>query len=172
MTVCRELSTFETAFGWCAMVGSRDVLIALAFGHRTAAKAVDWLDPDLTLCARKSSWNHSLTSRIAAMFEGEPDDFRDVVIDESHLTPFGRRVISACRRISWGHTTSYGKLARQAGSAGAARAVGQVMAFNRTPLIVPCHRVVASRGQLGGFSAPRGSTMKRRLLSLESGVYC
>ncbi len=59
-------------------------------------------------------------------------------------------------------------MAAAAGSPGAARAVGQVMRSNRTPLLVPCHRVVAAGGKIGGFSAPQGLVMKRRLLELES----
>ena len=66
-------------------------------------------------------------------------------------------------------TRSYGEVAAAAGSPGAARAVGQVMAANRTPLIVPCHRVLAAGGKIGGFSAPQGLALKRRLLALESG---
>ncbi len=106
------------------------------------------------------------------MLEGEPDDFREVPVDLSHLTPFAQRVIKACRRVAWGQTASYGKLAQAAGSPGAARAVGQVMSTNRTPLVVPCHRIIASDGRLGGFSAPQGLTMKRRLLALESAEIC
>jgi methylated-DNA-[protein]-cysteine S-methyltransferase len=66
-----------------------------------------------------------------------------------------------------GRVRTYGELAAAAGSAGAARAVGSVMAKNRHPIIVPCHRVVGSAGSLGGFSARDGINMKRRMLELE-----
>jgi methylated-DNA-[protein]-cysteine S-methyltransferase len=72
------------------------------------------------------------------------------------------------RRIRFGQTHSYGELASLVGSPRAARAVGSVMAKNRTPLVVPCHRVLASRGAIGGFSAMDGVHMKRRLLDLEA----
>jgi len=62
---------------------------------------------------------------------------------------------------------TYGQLATRAGSPRSARAVGNVMASNRVPLIIPCHRVVAAGGALGGFSAPHGTRLKRRLLKLE-----
>jgi methylated-DNA-[protein]-cysteine S-methyltransferase len=94
-------------------------------------------------------------------------DFSDVPLALDHLTSFGRRVVAACRRIRWGQTRSYGELASECGAAGAARAVGTVMAKNRYPLIVPCHRVLAARGALGGYSAPDGLRMKRRLLAME-----
>ena len=102
------------------------------------------------------------------MPQGEPVDFADVPLALDHLTPFGRRVIAACRRFLGDSTRSYGELAAECGSPGAARAVGSVMAKNRYPLIVPCHRVLAAGGELGGYSAPDGLKMKRRLLAMES----
>ena len=99
---------------------------------------------------------------------GEEVDLSRVPVSLAHLTPFQRRVVKACRAIKRGRALSYGEVAAAAGSPGAARAVGQVMRTNRTPLLVPCHRVVAAGGKIGGFSAPQGLVMKRRLLELES----
>ena len=77
-------------------------------------------------------------------------------------------VIKNCRRIGWGETLTYGQLAEAAGSPRAARAVGTVMSGNRFPIIVPCHRVVSSTGnRFGGFTAPGGVPMKKRMLKLE-----
>jgi len=109
----------------------------------------------------------ALADRICAFAQGDPVDFLDVVIDMEGLTHFQRRVIEGCRRIPHGQTLTYGELARVSGRPGAARAAGSVMARNRMPLVVPCHRVVAASGGLGGFSAPQGVVMKRRLLELE-----
>jgi methylated-DNA-[protein]-cysteine S-methyltransferase len=171
-----SLNTFRTPLGWCAMLGDGEMLSALTFGHRSVDVAVKWLDKQLpepsAADARSTKWNPRLAKRIAAMLEGAPDEFRDVKIDLSHLTPFGHRVISLCRKIGWGETRSYGQLAANAGSAGAARAVGSVMASNRTPLIVPCHRVIASGGRLGGYSGPHGLEAKLHLLHLESPCEC
>jgi methylated-DNA-[protein]-cysteine S-methyltransferase len=168
----KELTTFRTALGWCAMVGREEKLCALTFGHRDADAALAWLDSNLTAGARPTRWNPSLAGRIAAVLDGEPDDFRDVAVDATHLTAFSHRVARACRKIGWGTTKSYAELAASVGSPRAARAVGHVMATNRTPLVVPCHRVVGSGGGLGGFSAPDGLSMKRRLLTLESAACC
>lgn len=109
-----------------------------------------------------------LIDRLERYAAGEAVDFSDVPTDLAHLSGFQRRVVKACRAIPAGQRRTYGQLAAAAGSPGAARAVGQVMAMNRVPLIVPCHRVVASGGGLGGFSAPQGLAMKRRLLELEA----
>ncbi len=85
-------------------------------------------------------------------------------------TAFQRAVIDHCRRIPRGEVLTYGQLAERAGYPRSARAVGNVMATNRVPLIVPCHRVVGAGGNLGGFSAPQGLQMKRRLLRLEGSL--
>jgi O-6-methylguanine DNA methyltransferase len=83
-------------------------------------------------------------------------------------TPFQRRVWREISKIPYGGLTSYGLIARSMGKPRAARAVGNCMAGNRTPLVVPCHRVVAAHGRLGRFSAPGGSRTKRRLLAMEA----
>ena len=91
-----------------------------------------------------------------------------VDIDLRAMPEFRRHVLEACRRIPYGATASYADLARAVGSPAAARAVGSAMANNPLPLIVPCHRVVRSDGTLGGFSSPRGTSQKIRLLKLEN----
>jgi methylated-DNA-[protein]-cysteine S-methyltransferase len=88
----------------------------------------------------------------------------------THLSAFQNRVVRTCRRIGRGRVKSYGELASACGSPGAARAVGNVMATNRYPIIVPCHRVVGSAGSLGGFSARDGINMKRRMLEMEGAM--
>ena len=95
-------------------------------------------------------------------------DFRDVAVDPGALTPFWEVVVRQCREIPYGRTMSYGQLAARAQSPRAARAVGNCMARNRIPLIIPCHRVIAASGGPGPYSAPGGTAMKRRLLLLEA----
>jgi O-6-methylguanine DNA methyltransferase len=82
--------------------------------------------------------------------------------------PKRSQVYAAARRVGWGHTTSYGALTKEVGAGPeAARDVGQAMARNPVPLIIPCHRVLAAGGKIGGFSAPGGSAAKLRMLALE-----
>jgi methylated-DNA-[protein]-cysteine S-methyltransferase len=112
----------------------------------------------------------SVTRAIAALqryFAGGKIDLRDVELDLDRVSPFHRKVYEAARSIGWGQTTSYGKLARQVGAPGAARAVGQAMGRNPAPIIIPCHRVIASGHKVGGFSAFGGTVTKERLLVLE-----
>jgi methylated-DNA-[protein]-cysteine S-methyltransferase len=105
--------------------------------------------------------------QITAYFEGVRVDFRTLPVVLAGLGLFTRRVLTACRKIAFGQTVSYGRLAEMAGKPGAARAVGGVMAKNPLPLIIPCHRVICTDGGLGGFSAPGGITLKKRLIQLE-----
>jgi methylated-DNA-[protein]-cysteine S-methyltransferase len=98
---------------------------------------------------------------------GECVDFSPLVLDLSGVGGFYRRIYEATRRLAWGETATYGELARRVGSPGAARAVGQAMGRNPIPLIVPCHRVLASGHGIGGFSAFGGAVTKTRLLALE-----
>ena len=111
---------------------------------------------------------NTLQKQIIAYFEGTYVDFDpDIPIVLDGFSQFAIRVLTACRKISFGQTISYGRLAKKARSPAAARAVGHVMADNPLPLIIPCHRVIRSDGRIGGFSAPGGTKLKTRLLQLE-----
>ncbi len=111
-----------------------------------------------------------LPGRIARHLSGTPDPFDDLPLDLEGIPPFHSRVYQAAQRILPGTTMGYGELAALAGSPGAARAVGQAMARNPLPLLVPCHRVLAAGGRPGGFNAPGALTTKARLLALEGVV--
>src|SRR5690606_32839084 len=115
-------------------------------------------------------WAPEWRERLQAFAAGERDDFQDVKLAWDGETPFCKAVLTAARQIEYGETVSYGELAQMAGYHGAARAVGQVMAKNRFPLIIPCHRVLGAGGRLGGYSARSGPEMKQRLLEMERRV--
>jgi methylated-DNA-[protein]-cysteine S-methyltransferase len=101
-------------------------------------------------------------------FAGEKVDFSDVVLDLAGEDAFFRQIYETLRQVGWGETTTYGALAKQLGAGPkGAQGVGQAMASNPVPLIIPCHRVLAAGGKVGGFSAPGGSTTKVRMLELE-----
>ena len=101
-------------------------------------------------------------------FEGERVEFFEAPVELGEPPPFFARVYAHVRKLGWGQTTTYGAVAR-ALDAGPehARAVGQAMATNPVPLIIPCHRVMAAGGGIGGFSAPGGALSKARMLELE-----
>ncbi len=102
-------------------------------------------------------------------FAGEKIDFSDVTLDLAGQDDLFREIFAAARRVGYGETTTYGGLAKAIGRADweAAREVGQAMAKNPVALIIPCHRVLAAGGKLGGFSAPGGAETKAKMLALE-----
>jgi methylated-DNA-[protein]-cysteine S-methyltransferase len=104
---------------------------------------------------------------MTALLTGAPDDLRDVPLDLDGVPEFNRRVYDVARAIEPGQTMTYGEIAARLGSPHDSRAVGQALGHNPVPLIVPCHRVLAAGGRLGGFSARGGVTTKLRLLDIE-----
>lgn len=88
-------------------------------------------------------------------------------LDLSHLTPFQQRVLKIVAEIPRGECLTYGQVARQAGSPGAARAVGAALRANPFPILIPCHRVIGAGGKLTGFTAPGGLASKKRMLEME-----
>jgi methylated-DNA-[protein]-cysteine S-methyltransferase len=118
---------------------------------------------------RRPDLMKGLQRRIAAYFSGERARFT-VPVDLTGLTEFQQAALRACLSIPYGVTTTYGRLAAMVGRAGAARAVGRAMARNPIPLIIPCHRVLAAGGDLGGFSAEGGVEVKSRMLRLEGAL--
>ena len=167
-SVSQNVAVFDTSLGWMAMVGHGAVLKRLTFGHSSARVAIGGLETDLLEMARPGDWNSSLVERLRAYATGAVVDFDDVEVDPGPISPFRRRVLRHCRRIAYGQTLTYGQLAAKAGSPDAARAVGNCMAANRIPLIIPCHRVISTGGQLGGFSAGGGLRTKKKLLAMEA----
>lgn len=101
-------------------------------------------------------------------FQGERIDFGDIPLVLDTLTQFQCKALNVIRNnLFYGEICSYGQVAELCGSPGAARAVGGALASNPVPIIIPCHRVVASDGRLTGFSAPGGENTKMALLKME-----
>lgn len=109
----------------------------------------------------------ALINSIEDYAEGAAVDFSAVPLDLTGVPEFHRRAYTLLLGIGWGETTTYGALARQLGDVTLSRAVGAAMGANPIPLVIPCHRVLASDGKPGGFSAPGGAESKLRMLSLE-----
>ncbi len=108
-----------------------------------------------------------LAGRVREYFQGRQVEW-DFKLDYYTATPFQRQVWSVTRTIPYGRTETYGWVARMLGDPDARRAVGQALHMNPLPLVVPCHRVTAARGKLGGFSG--GAELKSRLLQLERAI--
>jgi methylated-DNA-[protein]-cysteine S-methyltransferase len=155
---------FPTALGPCALGWSARGVCAVALPDRGEAATLRRIAGQLTPPPAAIT---RVLSRLQRHLTGEPDPLLDAELDLDGLSPFTAEVYRRLRRVPPGRTVSYGELARLAGRAGASRAVGHALATNPLPLLVPCHRVVASDGRLGGFSAAGGLTTKLRLLTIE-----
>jgi methylated-DNA-[protein]-cysteine S-methyltransferase len=152
-----------------ALLTAGDTVRQLTFGHPSATAARKALGDKIAENAVPSKRKNALVRRLQAYAAGKPDEFRDVSVDAGPVSPIRAKILKHCRNIPFGQTVSYAELAAKAGSPGAARAVGNCMAGNPIPLVIPCHRVVCGDGRVGFYSAPGGVRMKRRLLALESG---
>jgi len=108
---------------------------------------------------------------IVALLAGQRKDLSSIAVDLGGVADFDSRVYSVARSIPPGGTMSYGEIAAQLGDRLLAREVADALSRNPVPLIVPCHRVLAAGGKMGGFSAPGGVRTKLRLLSIEGARY-
>ena len=160
-----KYAVFTTSMGWVGVSGSDKGLLCIALPQRSAQQARHLLGEGLNCAVRSGDCFGALISRLQTYFDGGKATFPDE-LDLSRATPFQRRVWEATRLIPYGETRSYAWVAQQVDELGAARAAGQALARNPLPIIIPCHRVIASDGKLGGFSD--GVEMKRRLLRLEA----
>ena len=161
---------FGTVAGYCGIawndVGITRVQLPDRSAEATERRLLRWL-PGAEPGAPTAQVTEAVTA-VRQYFEGEKVDFSHIRLDLDGQEEFFKQTYAAARRVGWGHTTTYGTLAKELGAGPeAARDVGQAMARNPVPLIIPCHRVLAAGGKVGGFSAPGGSATKIRMLELE-----
>ena len=172
MTTVRrsEYLIFETAGGFCGVAWNSVGITRFQLPTQTAEAAERMLLRRLR-DAEPGAPTPEVVDAVAAVkryFEGEKTDFSGVKLDLGDQDAFFKQIYAAARRVGWGRTTTYGILAKELGAGPeAAREVGQAMAKNPVPLIIPCHRVLAAGGKIGGFSAPGGAATKIRMLELE-----
>ncbi len=158
---------FRTRWGYFGLLGGEKGVV-----RSCLPVANDWEAKERLLAGRGTGKSDatlfaSLQGKIGAYFEGGCVDFSDISVVLDGLGEFGSKVLTACGNVEYGQTVSYGQLARLAGKPMAGRAVGNILAKNPVPLIIPCHRIIRSDGRIGGFSAEGGSKTKKMMLELE-----
>lgn len=162
---------FETALGVCGVAWSARGLTAVQLPEKTGAmtgrRLADKSGSSGT--AAPPPWVAALIADIRRYLKGARIDFSAVIVDLQDLEPFRRKLYDALRTVGFGATTTYSEMAQRLGLADweGARDVGAAMGQNPMPIVIPCHRVLAAGGKLGGFSAPGGASTKARLLALE-----
>jgi len=159
-----KYTVIETKGGWLGLMRSPRGIVKTTLPQSSQKMAVDLLTGELAQAELSPAHFMSLSDELQSYFNGKRTQF-SCKLDLTGATPFFKRVLEITRSIPYGEVRSYSWIAGQAGKPLAARAVGQAMARNPVPIIVPCHRVVASDGSLGGFGG--GLEMKTWLLELE-----
>lgn len=165
----QQFAIFDTVLGACGIVwtsrGIAGVNLPEGSREKTRTRLIKRF-PEAQEAA-PSFAIQKVIGDIVALIAGEKIDFSDVTLDHAPLPEFSKRVYEIVRTIPVGHTLTYGDVAKKLGNVALAREVGQAMGRNPTPVIMPCHRVVAASGKTGGFSAPGGVDTKMKLLSIE-----
>lgn len=161
---------FETASGFCGLAWSEAGIVRFQLPHGHAGTTERNLLRRLPAATPAALLPAVADTVVMAKryFAGERVEFFDVTLDLHGESEFFRNIYTAARRVGWGQTTTYGALAREFGDGWeVARDIGQAMARNPVALIIPCHRVLAAGGKVGGFSAPGGAASKIKMLELE-----
>lgn len=164
---------FETPLGFFAIAWSAAGLTRLVLPGPDAASAARRLAgrlgeaPKPVAEAALPAGIATLVAAIRRYAAGETVDFSGFAVDLEDADDFRRAVYAAARNLAHGEAVTYGELASRAGFPGMARETGTALGRNPVPLVIPCHRIVAAGGRLGGFSAPGGSATKARLLAHE-----
>ena len=169
-----KYTIFNTKWGYFGLASTKYALCGTCLPLRKPEKVESHLLKNLSLIYRESSieldktFLRTLQEQITAYFDGSCVNFSpDIPLALDGFGRFFGLVLTACRDIKFGQTISYSELAKKAGQPAASRATGTALAKNPLPLIIPCHRIVRSDGKIGGFSAPGGISLKKKMLELE-----
>lgn len=159
---------FDTAFGLTGIAWNGRGLTRVQLPEADAAATRGRLEARGAEAGEAPAALAWVLAALGAYFDGAETDFSSLAVElPADTSEERRRIYAAARSLSWGETASYGEVARRAGMPHGAQAVGQAMAANPLPIVIPCHRVLAAGDRLGGFSAYGGVLTKEKLLVLE-----
>ncbi len=159
-----KLSAFRTRIGWIGVAYNERGIVTLRLPRNSREESLKSLQQDFANAQVVTKAPDQILRELTEYTEGRRRTF-DLKLDWSSLKPFQRAVLQAANKIPFGETRSYGWIAQQIGNPAACRAVGRALATNPIPIILPCHRVLASDGSLHGYGG--GLPMKAKLLKLE-----
>lgn len=165
-----EYTLFETAIGTCGIAwrtGDAPVIVSFNLPEAILAETERRIARKAAKATEVPRVIEEVIDKARRHLNRDLQDFHDAPIDWDQFEPFARRVYEASLDIPVGQTRTYGQLAKQLNEPQAAQAVGQALGSNSIPLIIPCHRILAAGGKMGGFSAPGGLFTKEKLLLIE-----
>ncbi|MBN2594129.1 MAG: methylated-DNA--[protein]-cysteine S-methyltransferase [Sedimentisphaerales bacterium] len=163
-----KYTIFKTKWGYFGLAGTESTLCRTHLPGPEFTKIESRLLKNLPDAQFDKAYFRLLQQQITAYFEGSCVNFSpDIPVALDGFGVFSRKVLTACRKIEFDQRVTYAGLAKKAGRPSASRAVGNALAKNPLPLIIPCHRVLRTDGKMGGFSAPGGISFKKRMLTLE-----
>lgn len=167
-----EFGLFPTAIGEMAIAWRFDAVIGLRLPDRDGQTLRQRVAERFSGAVERplSGFARDAAESVAALAAGEKRDLRFVAVELPGLDEITRRALIAAREILPGQTRTYGEIAKALGDIGLSRRIGQAMARNPVPVIIPCHRVMGAGGRLTGFSAPGGVDAKLKLLAIEGAL--
>jgi methylated-DNA-[protein]-cysteine S-methyltransferase len=163
-----KYAIFRTRWGYFGLLRSEKGLVRSCLPVADTQKAKKLLLDNIAKAESDTRLLADLQEKIKAYFDGSYVDFEDARLVLDGLTEFSRNVLTECRKVKYSQTISYSDLAKLAGRPKASRAIGNILAKNPLPLIIPCHRIIRAGRKIGGFSAPGGVGLKEKMLKLES----
>ena len=160
-------SLFPTSIGWCGVLTAPRGLLRLYAGYAKPNQLVNQMVGTVGGSIEKIPATGMVIDKIKRYCSGEKVSFAGCKMDWSSLSPFQQKVLKTAMKIPYGSVETYGSLARKIGCPRGSRAVGNALAHNPFPLLIPCHRIIRGDGKPGGFSAGGGVMLKNKLLQME-----
>ena len=160
-------SLFPTYIGWCGVLTAQRGLLRVYAGYAKRTQLLEHIAVGVGDRIKKVSATGRVIDTIKRYCSGENVSFEGCHMDWSSLSPFQQKVLKTAMKIPYGSVATYGSLAGKIGCPRGSRAVGNALARNPFPLVIPCHRIIRGDGKPGGFSAGGGVMLKNKLLQIE-----
>jgi len=161
---------FQTQWGFFGLAGTENALIRAVLPSPNRKIVEKLLLKGLKNALLDINYRPDIQMRVREFFDGCSTDFGDIPVQIDQFSQFTKKVLNACRKVPFAETITYSQLAEKIHSPAAARAVGTALAKNPLPLLIPCHRIIRSDDNMGGFSAPGGTELKLKLIKHEFAV--
>ena len=162
---------FQTKWGYFGLAGTEKAVCRTILPLEKAETVKSLILKEFPDAQLDKNLFKNLQKEIIAYFEGKKVNFStDIPVYLNGSGEFSHKILNTCRTITYGQTTTYADLAQKAKHPNASRAAGSALAKNPIPLIIPCHRIIRTDGNMGGFTAPGGINLKKRLLLHEKHI--